>query len=154
MVNGVGSRGIFWHLHCSGPIRPLHPRPWPKSPPTPTVICNPKSSSLYGRRVHRVVKWDLGHKDTLRPWQSQSRPAPLGHRCTVGCRRCRGCGRCCKDALREELEKRFLEFVRSEPSGRTCALKSMHAVHERRREMLTHPSYVVANTERTDSSKP
>ena len=40
--------------------------------------------------------------------------------------------------MREELEKRFFEFVRGEPSGRTCALESGYAVHERRRKALMH----------------
>ena len=40
--------------------------------------------------------------------------------------------------MREELEKRFFKFVRGEPSGRTCALESVYAVHERRRKALAH----------------
>ena len=45
--------------------------------------------------------------------------------------------------MREELEKLFFEFVRSEPSGGACAQESMYAVHERRREALTHFLLVV-----------
>ena len=45
--------------------------------------------------------------------------------------------------MHEELEKRFFEFVRSEPSGGACALQSMYAVHERRRKALAHFLLVV-----------
>ena len=45
--------------------------------------------------------------------------------------------------MREELEKRFFKFVRGEPSGRTCALESVYAVHKRRRKALAHFLLVV-----------
>ena len=49
----------------------------------------------------------------------------------------------CSGALREELEKSFFIFGRSDPSSRMCALESADPAHERRRKALTHFLLVV-----------
>ena len=60
-----------------------------------------------GRRVHRVVKWDFGHRETLCPWRALSRPVSLGHRMYCLLSKMLAL---LQRTLREEPVKRFFEL--------------------------------------------
>ena len=110
-----------------------------------------------GRRVHGVVKWDLGHREPLCPWRSRSRPAPLGHRMY---------GRLAKVSwimVSAAAAALCVKSLRRASSYSTVVIHPAECVPWRawtprtsggeRRSRTSCSSYVVANTGRIESSK-